>query len=324
MFKNLLMPEEISAMILRGDRLLLAGDIELLSQLPKGNWVGGTTPYFILYPEHMVTSHDRVFACTLPEYVEDVSIRKYSVSSMRDIYVNAPKNGFTVLIMPFGSKVAEEFALHAVDYKNFATYPICGWLSGREPETLLTKPSHVVSGIDGQIYTDNGVAMHIQLPADKYAELHIFNPYKQGKGDNISFDYGGMVLKDAFINGERRNFAEYLRGINYKTRSPLVANYSGTMINVSFIGAKGDTVYMYAPVYPSVNYRIGELDDTIASPSLISSDIVFSVTCIINFLQPELCARFLQKMNGSVAYGEVAYQLLNQTTVYVTVGDAQS
>jgi hypothetical protein len=323
MFKNLLTPEEISAMILRGDRLLLAGDVELLSQLPKGNWIGGTTPYFILYPEQMVTSHDRIFACTLPEYVKDISIRKYDTETMCNIYVDAPANGFTVLIVPFGSKAAEEFALHAIDYKSFAIRPVCGWQSGREPETLLTKPSYAVSGIDGQLYTDKGVAMHIQLPADKYAELHIFNPYKQGNGDDIRFDYGGKVLKEAFINGVRRNFAEYLRGINYNAKLPLVANYSGTMINISFIGIKDDTVYMYAPVYPSVNYRIGELDDTIASPSLISDDIVFSVTCIINFLQSEVCARFLKKMNGNVGYGEVAYQLLNQTTVYVTVGDVQ-
>jgi len=33
--------------IMTGKTLYLAGDEKVLSQLPKGNWIGGTIPYFM-------------------------------------------------------------------------------------------------------------------------------------------------------------------------------------------------------------------------------------------------------------------------------------
>jgi hypothetical protein len=166
--------------------------------------------------------------------------------------------------------------------------------------------------------------MHIELPENKYAEVHIFNPYVQGKGDSIKFEYDGMVLKDALINGQKRNFAEYLREIHFDMLMPFVANYSGAMINVVCCGIGETEVFTSAPVFRSLEYRIAEIDQSIVEPSLISDRIVFSVTCIGNYLQPDVCAQYLKKMNGPVVYGEIAYQLVNQTTVYVTIGDVNS
>jgi len=34
---------------------------------------------------------------------------------------------------------------------------------------------------------------------------------------------------------------------------------------------------------------------------------------------PEYCEKYLKKMDGPVVFGEIAYQLLNRTTVYVTI-----
>ena len=44
--KTLFNVTEVTNMIRAGRKLLLAGDDLLLSQLPRGNWVGGTNPYF--------------------------------------------------------------------------------------------------------------------------------------------------------------------------------------------------------------------------------------------------------------------------------------
>ena len=38
---------EVNQMIAEGKALLLAGSEEALSQLSKGNWIGGTIPYFM-------------------------------------------------------------------------------------------------------------------------------------------------------------------------------------------------------------------------------------------------------------------------------------
>jgi len=102
---------------------------------------------------------------------------------------------------------------------------------------------------------------------------------------------------------------------------PLVANYSGAMINDVVCAMDGDLVPMSAPVFSHVDYRIAVVDEDIDEPSLVSDRIVFSVTCIGNFLQPEICAQYLRKMNGPVVFGEIAYQQIGQTTVYVIVDD---
>ncbi len=322
MTQGLFTPGEVSDLIRAGHSLLLAGDAKLLAQLPAGNWIGGSTPFFILYPEHRTTSYDKIFVSQLPDFVTKTEIREYDETNIQQIFNDGPQNGFTVLIMPFASPVAVEYGLNATNYDNFAAHPLCGWLSGQPLEIIMTEKSYSASGISSGISSDKAVAMHVSLPENKYAEVHIFNPYKQGNGDNIRFDYGSLTLKDAFINGEKRNFAGYLREIGYDMQMPFVANYSGAMINVVCCGIGESEVQVSAPVFKSVDYRIAVIDDEIIEPLLVNDQIVFSVTCIGNFIQPDICAQYLRKMNGPVVYGEIAYQQVGQTTVYVTVGNA--
>lgn len=320
--KHLFTQEEVSKMIRRGDNLLLAGNISTLSQLPKGNWIGGTTTFFIEQPSQRINSLDKISVCRLPDYVTRTTICEYTDTSIRNIYNDAPHNGFTVVIMPFNSPPAKEFAFNASNFDNFASHPVCGWVAGGYSKaTILTDTCYAVSGVDSQSFTDKAVAMHIEFPPNKYAELCIFNPYKQGTGDDITFDYCSMIAKDAFINGKKRNFAEYLREIGFVPKVPFVANYAGAMLNVECFALSDDEVFMAAPFFPDITYRISEIDDKINEPELLGSEIVFSVTCIVNYMNPTFCEQYLKKMNGPVVYGEIAYQLLNQTTVYVTSGD---
>ncbi|MDR1673795.1 MAG: hypothetical protein LBS09_10115 [Bacteroidales bacterium] len=318
---NLYTPEEVSAMIRSGAPLVLAGDLGVLSQLPKGNWIGGTTPFFILYPDRRITSYDKIFVHSLPDFVKKVTVQEYDADTIQNIYSDAPKNGLTVLLIPFGCETCNCFALNATSYEGFAVSPLVGWVTGRPLDSIMTEPSFATSGISGEVHSDRALAMHIELPEDKYAELHIFNPYKQGKGDDIRFDRTGMVLKDAYINGVKRNFAAYLRETGFDESLPFVANYAGAMINVVCCGIGEEEVYVSAPVFPSTDYRVAEIDRNITEPTLIDENIIFSTTCIGNFIQPDICTQYLKKMNGPVVYGEIAYQLLNQTTIYVTIGD---
>jgi hypothetical protein len=321
MTQGLFTTEEVSAMILAGHNLLLAGDAKLLSQLPAGNWIGGSTPFFILYPENRTTSYDKIFVNQLPDFVTKTEIREYDETNIQSIFNDAPQNGFTVLIMPFASPVAVEYSINATNFADFAAKPVCGWLSGQPLEIIMTEKSYTASGIGPCISSEKGVAMHITLPESKYAEIHIFNPYKQGNGDSIMFEENSLMVKEAIINGVKRNFAEYLREIGYDMLMPLVANYSGAMINDVICAMDGDVVPMSAPVFKYLDYRIAVVDDAIVEPSLLSEKIVFSVTCIGNFIQPDICAQYLRKMNGPVVYGEIAYQQVGQTTVYVIVDD---
>ena len=213
--------------------------------------------------------------------------------------------------------------MNAVNFENFAAYPVCGWISGQPIDKIVTEKSYTVSGVGPSISSEKGVAMHISLPETKYAEIHIFNPFEQGDGDVITFDRSEMMITDVNINGVKRNFSEYFHEKKYDgIYLPLVANYSGAMLNISCIPVD-DKIQISAPVFEHIEYRFAKINPQITEPELDSDKIIFSFTCVHIFLQPEYCEKYLKKMDGPVVFGEIAYQLVNQTTVYVSIGDVQ-
>ena len=50
--------------------------------------------------------------------------------------------------------------------------------------------------------------------------------------------------------------------------------------------------------------------------------VVFSCNCILNYLYSELEGKKTGSFVGPITFGEVAYQLLNQTLVYLKIEDA--
>ncbi|MDR1668045.1 MAG: hypothetical protein LBS03_10230 [Bacteroidales bacterium] len=321
MEQDLYFPADVAAMIRKGERLLLAGDIRLLSQLPEGEWIAGTTNMFLLPSGAGTTSYDRIFACPLPDFVTGVAIREYDRNSIRHIFNEAPANGFTVLILPFGSEPHLTYAVNAGSYENFATRPICGWVSGGASlATVMTDKCYAVSGMNRQAYSDMAVAMHIAFPCNKYAELHIFNPYRQGS-EKINFISDGIVVKKVLVNGVQCDFAGYLRDTGFDLTLPFVADYSGALINVVVSGINGDEVYMTTPVFRSLDYYTGEINPQMNDAAVINDTVIFSVYCISNYLKQKISEIHPKRMSGPMVFGEIAYQLLNKTTVYATVGD---
>ena len=62
------------------------------------------------------------------------------------------------------------------------------------------------------------------------------------------------------INGVKTNFAEYLRSNGIDIRLPMVANYNGAVVNISFqeINEQDKTVSFYAPVFRNVKYKLAQ------------------------------------------------------------------
>ncbi|MCB0414559.1 MAG: hypothetical protein KDD50_09505, partial [Bdellovibrionales bacterium] len=82
-------------------------------------------------------------------------------------------------------------------------------------------------------------------------------------------------------------------------------------------------VNFYAPVFPNVEYKLAKPIENYASQFEKSipqeaGDLTFSCNCILNFLYGELEGKQIN-VNGPMTFGEIAYQLLNQTMVYVTL-----
>ena len=169
--------------------------------------------------------------------------------------------------------------------------------------------------------------MHVTLPPHKYADIGIVNIFSQGEGDVITFPEDGFSVTDAFINGEKRNFVEYVKEKKLDIRFPLVANYYGAMINISFqnIDEEQKKVNFYAPVFKGVEYKqaapVGDyVTRFTAEMPQVGDQIAFSCNCILNYLYSELEGK-QTGVYGPMTFGEIAYQLLNQTMAYVTIND---
>jgi hypothetical protein len=307
-----------------GRRLAIAGDENLLSDLPIGNWIGGTTPYFMTGDGGKI-SKDKIFVHDFTSLSLDAIIKSYSVDDLPKINEDAPEHGFSIIIIPAISQAHFAYGRDVPNYPNFFMKPILGWVSGMHLDDLGKISPKTFNGLTGKSSDQDVVVIHCPVAKDKTPVVNIISLFKQGNGDTIKFEEDGFSVKDCLINGKKLNFAEYIKGNKIDTRLPLVADYCGAMINVSFQGVResDDIVAFYAPVFNGVEYKIaapvGDYVD--AFKKVLPHDVspVFSCNCILNFLYSELEGKFVEKMYGPITFGEIAYQLLNQTLVYLEI-----
>jgi len=174
--------------------------------------------------------------------------------------------------------------------------------------------------------------LQAQLPPGKVAEIGIINLFEQGDGDILSFGSDGFSAKDVLVNGEKRNFAAYIMKNKLDTKLPLVADYYGAMVNISFqdVDEVEGQVKFYAPVFTGIRYKharpvadyVKVFNDRLGREGAIDSTrVAFSCNCILNYLYSELEGKKTDPFVGPVTFGEIAYQLLNQTLVYLEIMD---
>lgn len=321
--------EEISKLIESGEKLLLAGDRKLLTKLPKGNWVAGTIPYFVAVSGGMF-NNKQIYADVLPDYIENIEIKVYDIESIKNIHKDAPEHGFSVIIIPSNSKMHSEFSLQSVNYEKFGYKPLIGWLSGIELNNSNNEKPAVISGNDCIIREEGAIVMHVVLPKDKYADVGIINIFEQGNGEILTFAEDGFSVKDVIINGKKQNFADYINSAKYDLKLPLVADYHGAMINTSYraIDEKNKLIHFYAPVFKGIEYKQAKPIENYSEDFLRqllelekTSRIIFSFNCILNYLYGNLEGKKFGNVFFPCTFGEIAYQLLNQTLVYLKIED---
>ena len=328
LINDLLTVAEITTLIEEEKYLLIAGDESLLVQLPQGNWIAGTSPYFMT-PHGALTSRDKLFVTKLPSYFEKFKIISYDKSNIDQIYNDGFENGVSFIIIPSSSQVHLSFAVGAPNYENFATKPLIGWISGFHLDAMLTATPEVFNGLSGEKSDNLAVVLHASLPPTKYAEINIINMFEQGNGDTVEFLEDGFVISDIMENGTKINFYEYLKEINHDLKFPLFANYQGAMINVSYqrLDDENKIVHLYTPVFRGMEYKhASKIKDYLSEyGKLMPKDdldrISFSCNCILNYVYSELEGKTTEGVIGPFAFGEVAYQLLNQTLAYLTIND---
>ena len=324
---TLLTVQEAAALINAGKVLSLAGDEALLARLPRGNWIAGTIPYFV-GAEGGTETRERVFVTELDQARPDaVQIKAYTVDTIRNIASDAPDNGYTVVIMPAGSAIHTEYANHGRDYPDMFFKPIVGWIAGVHLDDLGKAKPKVVDGSTGRILADDAVALHVTLPQDRTAIVRILTLFRQDpEGDVITFDDTGFSASACKVNGQETVLADYVAARGLDLKLPLVADYNGAQINTSFQGIDPDgrTVHFYAPVFPGIEYRqaapVGDyVHEFEALAGGLHGNVEFSCNCILNYLYGELKGRHTGDLRGPATFGEVAYQLLNPTLVYLDI-----
>lgn len=323
--KKLMILNDVIRKIESGERLVLAADENLLAKLPKGNWIAGTIPYF-MDENGGVFSKEKIFVNQLPEFAKSISIKSYDENTLPFIANDEFENGYSLIIMPAKSKVHISFAENSHKYQNIFLRPLVGWVSGTELKDIDVIAPKVYNGETSEVFEDKCVVMHIELPKNKAANLDIINLFEQSDGDIITFESTGFVVTDCKINGEPANLAKYIVSNKIDTKVPLVADYCGAMINTSFhfVDAEKGIVSFFAPVFEGYEYKIAKSVDDYVKQFLgmttkLDINPVFTCNCLLNYVYSELEGKKTGKLTGPMTYGEIAYQLLNQTLVYLNI-----
>jgi hypothetical protein len=313
---------QTAALINEGKLLHIAGTEVLLRKLPKGNWIGGSTEYFIEEIGGIVTdSKLLVDVLDFPKF----KINSYDCGNIENIASDGYENGLTIAVIPFNSGVHTEYADNAPNYADMFIKPVVGWIAGLNLGKSDQTPI-AVNGITGEVFADKAVALSVEVPEGKRADVKVINIFSQDDSSPIiRFEESGFAVKNCVIGGETVSFADYIAKNGIDTALPLVGDYSGMGVNVSIKSIEDGTVNLYAPVFADIDYRfaaaIPDYEAAFAAKinEIENKDCVFACNCILNFLYGNLEGKKLGGFYGAITFGEIAWQLLNQTLVYVTV-----
>lgn len=323
----LVTPEIAATMIRSGATLAIAGDESVLATLPEGNWIGGTIPYF-MSEGGGVTTREQLFVTPLSFHPNlKPTIRHYDTASLSQVCMEAPANGFSLIILPAFSEVHFEYAQHASMYEEMFMKPLVGWIAGIHLDDMGKRSPKVRDGRSGALLENQAVVVHVPLPENVSANVSIVNLFSQGNGDLIEFETSGFEVSSCLVNGKPTSLAKYLQRIGHDTRLPLVADYSGALINVSLkaVDEAHDLVQFYGPVFPHVAYKLarpfaGSYETAFGQAIAdLPEKAGFSCNCVLNYLYCELEGKRTGHVIGPMTFGEVAYVLLNQTVVHLTL-----
>ena len=314
--------ESTSKLIEDGKLLHIAGTESLLKKLPRGKWIGGSTEYFMAKDGGKV-SGDLLFVTEFP--YKNYFIKAYSADEVSQVTIDAFASGFTILIIPFDSAVHREYAQNAATYENMFLRNVVGWISGLNLGKQGQTPISMV-GSKAESYTDKAVALHILTPEEKTVSVNIINIFEQDiDSPLIEFTEEGFAIKKCRIDGKEVSLADYIADNAIDTKLPLVGDYSGNDVNISIKSIEDGTVNFYAPVFKRIKYRmakaVSDYEDLFNSriSEHENSEAIFSCNCILNFLYGDLEHKKLNAFSGPITFGEIAYQLVNQTLVYVSI-----
>ncbi|MCR4909116.1 MAG: hypothetical protein K5985_09805 [Lachnospiraceae bacterium] len=314
--------DEAIALIKSGKFLHIAGDEALLDRLPEGNWIGGTTAFFMASGGGVFTK-EKLYVDEF-DFAEEMKVAAYGKYNVFQLVEDCYENGLNVIIMPYGSEVVSKYSKEAPEVEELLLHPTIGWVSGLDLNG--DGEAKAYDGTTGKSYTDKAVVMFLKLPEGKAAQINLINIFEDDKADPvITFPESSLSVESCLVDGQELNFADYIDKKGIDSGMPLVADYNGVYLNISIKGIENGRVDLYAPVIKNIEYRFAARVEDYEKEFLARVNAASSVrpvlccNCIINYLNGNLEGKKIPPFLGPVTFGEVAYQLLNQTLVYCEI-----
>jgi hypothetical protein len=322
---ELLTPEETNVLIARGAVLHVAGDESALRRLRPGHWIGGTTPY-MLTRNGGIVEREKVFVTELPVRPDAVSTRFVDIGHIPAISVEAPRFGFTIVIIPSMSEVHSIYSLTSASIPGIRDIALIGWVAGVHTDVLGTASAKVFDGVTGEIADDRILVMHATLPSRQRATVDIVNLVVPDGRDIFVFDAPSFSVQDCEINGRRENFCDYALRNRIGIHQPLLTELNGETICVSLKSVDTETrsVQFFAPVMRGRAYRLGDAvngyrDRLIRTVRERALHPVLAWNCFHNYCFGGLMAPSPYPLPGPAVFGELVHVLMNQTLVCLSV-----
>ena len=316
--------EEAKEILSQGSTAIVGAEEHLLSQLPLGNWIGGTIPYF-MDEEGGTVSKEKVFLNLLNDPIKLNKIKTYEEDALSTIFDDYPDWGVSFIIIPGLSSCLNSYSLVARESKDVFKSPIIGWASGVLLEEIGKKTPKVVDGKTGKFYDNQALVMHCDLPSNTTPVLGIIN-IQEPEGPYLEFGEGATEVKECIIDGKKRNIYDYFKSEGIGLDQPLINDVNGSSLNTSILDYDDEakTVKFYVPVSPKHKYQISkplsDYEEKFEKEyKAIKEQIHFSCNCILNYLFAKLEGKKTGDVTGFITFGEIAYLILNQTMAYLTL-----
>lgn len=317
--------EETAEMIRAGRLLIVAADGDVLTSLPVGTWLGGVCTRFQV-GNGCVRSEEKAYVIDLTDVVQSYRLGLYPDFAMESVYEDMSSNGFSFLLIPGFSEVHRYFGAQFAIRRKPTSSPLTGFVAGADVGEAYMQDPFVVDGMHGVVYRDSGVALHCRIRKSQRARIEVINPFSEGAaGDVITFESSALVLRECKVNGETRNFADYVREHAIPEGLPLVGRVRGMTLNVTLLFPLGRrSVTALSPVLPSVEYRFARRDEMgcqryVDVARRATRRVVASMHGYGNYPMMAKEGNKERPFPGPFAFGEIAMLLMNQTTVNLIV-----
>lgn len=323
--------EETQALIEAGNLLVISAEDALLVQLPKGNWIGGTIPYFYFSDRAGELSKSKLLVSDFTSYTSSFTIRTYEEYELFNLAENGYDNGFNFIILPALTEIHLRFAMEAPLMPDFFKNPTTGLVAGAALDEFAEKQySRTFNGFLAESFTQKAVVLHAELPPEKVARVEIVNCFTQDTTHTIEVAEDTFVVGGCTIDGKPDNLVDFFERRNFDVNCPITCDYGGAIINVGIqkVDKERREVTLYAPMFESFEYHLSlpvenypeVFKARIAEVLEREQQIVYNCNCIQNYTDGKLDENSIG-FTGAATFGEIAYQLINQTFTYLAIDE---